>query len=280
MSDASSTYASAPAPATEMTSIDADEQEGEVEANLLCPSVLSAALSLFPLSWIGACRQMDVNESAVVSVWGKYQGTMKEPGCYCVNPCGLSFQMVSTKRRTTNLEQFKVLDSKGSPLIISGVISWQIVNAKRSVLDVEDFLKFVNEQSQGSLREIASKYPYESVSGPSLKSDGDRIGEELVASVGKKVAVAGIRVTKFDITDLSYAPEIAQAMLVKQQAEATIEARQLIVSGAVDIATSAISQLQTRGVQLSADLQGKVVGNLLTILCGDSNAKPVVDVST
>lgn len=259
----------------------ASGMEDEVQANLCCPSFLSCCLSSIagPWIWFASCRQIDVNESAVVTVFGRYKGTVKEPGCYIVNPCGTKFNMVSTKRRTTELQKFKVLDQKGNPVIISGVISWQVSNSKKAVLDVENYQKFVHEQSLGSLREIASKYPYESPNGRSLKSDGDHIGEELVNSVGRKVAVAGITINNFDITDLSYAPEIARAMLVKQQAEATIEARQLIVSGAVDIATAAISQLQARSVTMTPELQGKVVGNLLTILCGDSNASPVVDVS-
>jgi len=258
---------------------------------LCCPSALSCVLSaICPFTWLGSCRVVNEKEGAMLLTFGKYSTIMNEPGCYVVNPCGTALSKVSTKQQTTDLPNVKLLDLKGNPVVVSGVVFWQIEGIKASLLNVESIYRYVNTTAMATLKQVVSKYPYEdddshigSPSGSntrghglSLKTEAAQVARELKDVLQDRLAHAGVQVIAFNMTDLSYAPEIAQAMLVRQQAEAMVKARKLIVKGAVDISEDAVDQLQAKGVSMTEPEKTKIVTNLLTVICGESGAQPVV----
>jgi len=262
---------------------------------LCCPSFLSCALSICcPFSWLGSCRIVNEKEGALLLTFGKFTTIIKEPGCYFLNPCGTTLSKVSTKQQTTDLPNVKLLDLKGNPVVVSGVVFWQIEGIKASVLNVQNVYQYVNTTAMATLKQVVSKYPYEEdhdpvldspsgstskTKGLSLKTEAAQVARELKDVLQDRLAHAGVSVIAFNMTDLSYAPEIAQAMLVRQQAEAMVKARKLIVKGAVDISEDAVAQLQSKGVVMSQAEKTKVVTNLLTVICGDQRAQPTLSVS-
>lgn len=261
-------------------------------ANFCCPSVLSAMLSICcPFSWLGACRVLNEKEGAMLLTWGKFSSVVTEPGCYVLNPCGTTLSRVSTKQQTTDLPNVKLLDLKGNPVVVSGVVFWQVEGVKASLLNVENIYQYVNTTAMATLKQVVSKYPYEDdevhideatgshSKGLSLKTEAAQVSRELKDVLQDRLAHAGVKVIAFNMTDLSYAPEIAQAMLVRQQAEAMVKARKLIVKGAVDISNDAVSQLESKGVKMSESDKTKIVTNLLTVICGDQRAQPTLSVS-
>ena len=257
-------------------------------AEFCCPSPLSCFLSLIcPFSWLGSCRVLNEKEGALLLTWGKFTTVVKQPGIYCLNPCGTTLARVSTKQQTTDLPNVKLLDLKGNPVIVSGVVFWQIEGVKAALLNVESVYRYVNTTAMATLKQVVSKYPYESDEdgghgspstnhGLSLKTEAAQVSRELKDVLQDRLAHAGVKVIAFNMTDLSYAPEIAQAMLVRQQAEAMVKARRLIVKGAVDISEDAIQQLDDKGVKMSESEKTKIVTNLLTVICGESGAQPTV----
>lgn len=251
------------------------------QANFCCPSPLSAAIScICPIGWLGACKVLNEREGGLLLTWGKFTSVLTTPGIYCINPIGTSVSRVSTKQQTTNLPDVKLLDLKGNPVVVSGVVFWQIHSIKASILNVENIYSYVNTTAMAVLKQVVSKYPYEDEEeGHSLKSEAAHVSAELANELQSRLAHAGVKVISFNMTDLSYAPEIAQAMLVRQQAEAMVKARRLIVKGAVDIADGAITQLQDKGVSMTPQEQTKIVTNLLTVICGESGAQPTLSVS-
>jgi regulator of protease activity HflC (stomatin/prohibitin superfamily) len=229
-----------------------------------------------PFAWIGSCRVIDPNNHAVLLSWGQYKGTISKEGLYCVNPCGQTLQIVSTKVQTTDFKSVKVIDKNGNPVIMDGVVSWKVFSAKKATLDVQNYAKFVREQAAGAVKMAAGMFPFESTDEPSMRTTPEKVTDAVIHSLQEKVLVAGVKILGFAITDLSYAKEIAQAMLVRQQAEATLKARKIIVEGAVTIASRAIEQLRDNAVELDAQTQGEMVKNLVTVLCSDRGVQPTM----
>jgi len=237
-------------------------------ACICCPNVVQA------FGWL---TQVDQNQQKAVLYWGKYHGTLTEPGMFCVNPWGRELRPVSTKYDTLNLKDIKVLDARGSPVIVSGVVTYALTSAKRASIDVATPGHYITLQATAVLKQVAGRYPYSSAPGqPSLQTEGPALATELVRLLQQKVAIAGATVYNFELVDLSYAPEIAQVMLVKQQAEALVEARRLIVGAAVDMTQQAVAQLEASGQALSDSARERVTSNLLAVICSHSNATPTV----
>lgn len=249
--------------------------DSDVAANLCCPSALSCGISsvLF-CTWMGSVKTIQQNSAAAVMVWGKYSGSITEPGMKIINPIGTELRMVSTARQTMQLLELKVVDAKGNPIMISGNIAYQIYSVKKARVDCHDADLYVRQHAPMILRKVASQYSYDD-----LRSDfSGQVENALRSSLQKVVAVVGVKILHFDLTDLSYAAEIAQSMLVKQQAEAMIDARRLITASAVTIACDAAKQVKTMGHELSKETEEQLIKNVLTVICSHNGVTPTMSV--
>lgn len=219
------------------------------------------------------------NQAAVLSLFGKYVGTVKDNGLRWNNPF-FTKRKVSQRVRNFESGKLKVNELDGSPIEIAAVIVWQVVDASEAVYNVDDYESFVHIQSESALRAMATSYPYDQhTEGQlALRSHAAEISQHLKDELAERLADAGVQVLDARISHLAYAPEIAQAMLQRQQASAVIAARTQIVAGAVGMVEMALLELQKNAVvELDEERKAQMVGNLLTVLCSDRGTQPVVN---
>ena len=222
------------------------------------------------------------NLGAVLILFGKYKGTVKQSGFHWANPL-LIKKKVSLRAHNLNGEKLKVNDLRGNPIEIAVVVVWRVMDTAQAVFDVEDFEDYITVQSEAALRHLAMAYSYDTFDGEELTLRGsvDEVSTGLEKEVQERVARAGILVEEARISHLAYAPEIAGAMLQRQQAEAVVAARQRIVDGAVGMVEMALDKLeQHKTVDLDEERKAAMVSNLLVVLCGDKAAHPVVNTGT
>ena len=239
-------------------------------------AVATLLTSILILSGLYSLQQ---NESAAILLFGNYKGTDKKPGLRWVVPW-YSRKKVSLRVRNVTSQTLKVNDKKGNPIEIAAVVVWRVVDTAQALLDVDNYETFVNIQIETSLREITSHFAYDHGDGdePTLRADGVKVGEMLAERLQERIAVAGLTVDEARLSHLAYAPEIASSMLRRQQAEAVLEARAKIVTGAVSMVESALLQLSERKiVELDDERKAAMVSNLLVVLCADREAQPVVN---
>ncbi|WP_019634333.1 SPFH domain-containing protein [Actinomadura atramentaria] len=216
-------------------------------------------------------------EARVVQVLGRYTGTVREDGLRWVNPIS-DRQRISTRIRNHETGTAKVNDLDGNPIEISAVVVWQVEDTARATFEVDDFVEFVAFQTEAAVRHIAGSFPYDAADRVSLRDNADEITAQLSAELALRVASAGVRIIESRITRLAYAPEIAQAMLRRQQAGAVVAARQRIVEGAVGMVQLALDRLDSENVvELDEERRATMVSNLLVVLCADRDAQPVVN---
>ena len=247
------------------------------------------ACVLVILASIGAGGFMMVqpNTARVLTLFGEYKGTATDTGLRWVNPFCKKTK-VSLRARTLNGEHLKVNDKLGNPIEIANVTVWHVDDTARAVFDVDDYEAYVASQSETALRHVASLYAYDHMGENdadsteiTLRSNIAEVSEVLRRELAERLAVAGVAVDDARLTHLAYAPEIAQAMLRRQQADAVIAARGKIVRGAVDMVEMALSELSDKHVvDMDDDRKAAMVSNLLVVLCGDSDAQPVVNTGT
>lgn len=219
------------------------------------------------------------NQAAVLSLFGKYVGTVKDNGLRWNNPF-FTKRKVSQRVRNFESGKLKVNELDGSPIEIAAVIVWQVVDASEAVYNVDDYESFVHIQSESALRAMATSYPYDQhTEGQlALRSHATEISQHLKDELAERLADAGVQVLDARISHLAYAPEIAQAMLQRQQASAVIAARTQIVAGAVGMVEMALMELQKNDVvTLDEERKAHMVSNLLTVLCSDRGTQPVVN---
>ncbi|MEN0070882.1 MAG: SPFH domain-containing protein [Propionicimonas sp.] len=218
-------------------------------------------------------------QTKVLQFFGRYVGTVRSPGLRMVMPFATG-KKVSVRVRNFETSELKVNDADGNPVNIAGIIVWQVADTAKAVFAVENYTEFVEVQSEAALRHVASTHPYDNA-GPgeeSLRGSTDVVAAELAQEVAARIAIAGLEVVEARISTLAYAPEIAQAMLQRQQASAVIAAREKIVEGAVSMVESALRQLEAdEVVALDEERKAAMVSNLLVVLCGSSQATPVVN---
>ncbi len=222
---------------------------------------------------------VEPNQAAVLSLFGKYVGTSKEQGLRWNNPF-YSAKKVSLRVRNFESGKLKVNDLDGSPIEIASVIVWQVVDSAEAVYNVDDYESFVHIQSEAALRAMATSYPYDQHEDGqvALRSHAAEIAKHLTEEIQERLAEAGVHVIEARISHLAYAPEIAQAMLQRQQASAIIAARTRIVEGAVSMVEMALAQLSERNVvELDPERRAQMVSNLLVVLCGERGTQPVVN---
>jgi regulator of protease activity HflC (stomatin/prohibitin superfamily) len=221
-------------------------------------------------------------QSRVVQFFGTYVGTVRRPGFWCVWPLAVR-RAVSIRVRNFETNRLKVNDADGNPVEIAAIVVWQVADTARAVYAVDDYPAFVSIQSESALRHVAMGHPYEDTQGggTSLRGSTDAVADQLAREVAERVAIAGVEVVEVRISHLAYAAEIAQAMLRRQQANAVVAARSLIVEGAVGMVEMALSRLaQTGVVELDEERTASMVSNLMVVLCGDQPPSPVVNVGT
>lgn len=223
---------------------------------------------------------LEHNQAAVHSRFGKYVGTDKEVGLRWAWPW-LEKNVISLRIRNFESGLLKVNDLNGSPIELAAIVVWQVKNAAQATYSIQDFASFVEVQSEAAIRQMASIYPYDSRSGEmSLRGDSETVSERLRDELEKRLHNVGVHIVESRISHLAYAPEIAQAMLQRQQASAVIDARKLIVDGAVDIVTDCIERLEQRGrFQITDEGKALMASNLLVVLCSERTVQPVVAAS-
>ncbi len=219
------------------------------------------------------------NEAKVLQLFGQYVGTVHEPGLKWANPF-YSKTAVSVRVRNFESGKLKVNDSHGSPIEIAAVVVWKVYDTAEALFEVDDYEEFVQIQSESALRNLSTTYPYEPNEGEAvaLRSNPAEIATALQKEIQDRLDQAGVTVIEARISHLAYAPEIANAMLRRQQATAIIAARQQIVSGAVGMVDMALKELSENNVvELDEERKATMVSNLLVVLCGEENAKPVLN---
>ncbi|HVY62812.1 MAG TPA: SPFH domain-containing protein [Planctomycetota bacterium] len=234
----------------------------------------------FPITILGSWVTVSPNEEIVILRWGSVSRIVKEPGLYWVNMWGREVRRVSLAKQTLELPKNTVADGNGNPIVVAGIVTFAYEDPEKVAIQVKDAHDFVRSRAQAVLKQIASRYPYEAKEGHSLKSEAGLIGPELVKTLQAKVSDAGCKVLSFELSDLAYAPEIAQSMLIRQQAMALVDARKTIVEGAVDIVSEAVELLEKKGLAVTGDTRSRLVTNLLTVICGEAKVQPTVSIST
>jgi regulator of protease activity HflC (stomatin/prohibitin superfamily) len=253
--------------------------------------MLRKAPGLFVLAamgLIGACIclgglfSVQPNHGMAVTIFGRYLGTVRAPGLHWVNP----FQgrkAISMRVRNFETKHLKVNDHDGNPIEIAAVVVWKVVDTAEALFQVDDYDSYVGIQSESALRNMAIAYPYDAheEGKTSLRANSAEISDHLRAEIHDRLLVAGVEVVEARISHLAYAPEIAAAMLQRQQASAIIAARQKIVEGAVGMVHMALDALAERGsIQLDEERKAAMVSNLLVVLCGERAAQPVLNTGT
>jgi regulator of protease activity HflC (stomatin/prohibitin superfamily) len=221
------------------------------------------------------------NQAAVLILLGRYTGTVDRPGFHWVNPLTFpSRTQLSLRVRNFQTDILKVNDAGGSPIEIAAVVVWRVTDTARAVFDVDDFERFVTVQSEAAVRHLASQYPYDDFEDglPSLRGNADDVSGSLHEELQARLQVAGLEILEARLTHLAYAPEIAEAMLRRQQASAIVAARRTIVSGAVGLVDMALRQMGEQGVvELDEERKAAMVSNLMVVLVGDHGAAPVLN---
>lgn len=222
------------------------------------------------------------NEGAVLILFGAYKGTVRDSGFSFTNPFNKRLK-ISLRARNLNGEKLKVNDKRGNPVEIAVVVVWRVRDTAQAVFDVDNYETYVRIQSESAVRHVASNYAYDDGEPEevTLRGGSDHVSAALTAELQERLVKAGVEVDEARLTHLAYAPEIAQAMLRRQQAEAIIAARQKIVQGAVSMVEMALNELSAKQVvKLDEERKAAMVSNLLVVLCGESEAHPVINTGT
>src|SRR6266545_4036915 len=223
------------------------------------------------------------NQARVLILFGAYNGTVRQSGFHWANPFYSRRTKVSLRAHNFNSDKLKVNDKRGNPIEIAAVVVWRVEDTAQALFDVVDYETYVTIQSESAIRHLASSYAYDhgEDNEVTLRSGANEVAVALKGELQERLARAGVLVDEARITHLAYAPEIAQAMLRRQQAEAVIAARQKIVHGAVSMVDMALRELSEKGVvKLDEERKAAMVSNLLVVLCGEAEVSPVVNAGT
>ena len=252
------------------------KQAGATATTLIWAGIIVLAIGALVLAGL---TPVVPGQARVIQLFGKYRGTVRDPGLQWVNPFTRRIK-VSTRIRNLETAQAKVNDADGNPIEIAAVVVWQVADTAKAIYSVDEYMKFVAIQSETAVRHVASSYPYTSQEGGklSLRDNAEEITQRLSAEIADRVAPAGVTVVESRLTRLSYAAEIAQAMLRQQQASAVVGARQKIVEGAVGMVRLALRRLDEEGVvELDEERKAAMVSNLLVVLCSEQATQQVVN---
>jgi regulator of protease activity HflC (stomatin/prohibitin superfamily) len=259
--------AGAPAPA--------DANQGVMELFL----VLLVTI-LFPPVLLFGFFVVNPREEIVVLRFGKYVTTLKTQGIRWIHPVGRTLHRISTRDTTLDIATTTVVEKNGNPIEISAVVLYRVEDTYKAALHVENYREFISDQAGAVVKRVASHFPYETADDQRacLKKESDEVTNAFISELQEAVNAAGLNVLNVRLNDLTYAPEIAQAMLMRQQAMALIDARKTIVEGAVDIVRDAVDRLQNAGLEVGQAERDELVTNLLVVICSGERAQPVLQV--
>jgi regulator of protease activity HflC (stomatin/prohibitin superfamily) len=250
---------------------------------IVAPGAFKLVALLFSLStficWFGFFI-VAPNHGKIMQLFGKYVGTEHNTGLRWANPFYFPKRAISLRIRNFESSKLKVNDARGNPIEIAAVIVWKVIDSAEAFFEVDDYESFVTTQSEAALRNLANIYPYESHEDGELSLRGDplQIAEKLQLEVQERLQKAGVQVIEARISHLAYAQEIAQAMLRKQQAGAVLAARQLIVKGAVEFVSEALTTLtEQHNFELDDERRASMVSNLLVVICSEQHTQPVIN---
>ncbi|MCQ4210374.1 SPFH domain-containing protein [Streptomyces longispororuber] len=244
--------------------------------------VLGVVIALGAFFAMCGLNMVAPGEARVVQLFGRYRGTIRTDGLRWVNPL-TSRTKISTRVRNHETAVLKVNDAYGNPIELAAVVVWKVEDTAQATFEVDDFLEFVSTQTEAAVRHIAIEYPYDAhdEGGLSLRGNAEEITEKLAVELHARVEAAGVQIIESRFTHLAYAPEIASAMLQRQQAGAVVAARRLIVDGAVGMVEDALARITEQDfVALDEERKAAMVSNLLVVLCGDRSAQPVLNTGT
>lgn len=223
------------------------------------------------------------NQAVVITLFGEYRGTVRKDGLHWIWPW-MGKQKISVRAHNIHSEKVKINDLRGNPIEIACNVVWRVADTAQAVFDVDDYKEFVNIQIEAGLRTVGARHPYDDMSDEdetTLRGSADVVNRELIEELNDRLKVAGILVDEAGLTHLAYAPEIAGAMLRRQQADAVIAARKKVVIGAVSMVEDALTKLSRDGIiELDDERKAAMVSNLMVVLCGDREAHPVVNAGT
>ncbi|MFD5201708.1 SPFH domain-containing protein [Streptomyces sp. NPDC058375] len=252
---------------------------GAVGVTFLILGVLLGFTSFFCMSGV---KMVAPGEARVIQLFGRYVGTIRADGLRWINPL-TSSQKISTRVRNHETAVLKVNDAYGNPIELAAIVVWKVEDTAQALFEVDDFLEFVATQTEAAVRHIAIEYPYDAheEDGLSLRGNAEEITEKLAAELTARVQAAGVLIIESRFSHLAYAPEIASAMLQRQQAGAVVAARQQIVEGAVGMVEMALTRIAEQDiVELDSERKAAMVSNLMVVLCGDRSAQPVLNTGT
>ncbi|GBF78211.1 hypothetical protein PA598K_06826 [Paenibacillus sp. 598K] len=244
--------------------------------------VLGVLLLLVAAVSVTSLTIVKPNEAQVITFFGRYIGTVVKDGLWMVVPFTMK-HTVSLKVRNFNSQTLKVNDADGNPVEIGAVVVFRVTDTAKATFDVDNYERFVAIQSETAVRHIAAQYPYDSfntVQLVSLRANADEVASELMQTLQSRLRVAGVEVIETRLTHLAYAPEIASAMLQRQQASAIVAARALIVEGAVGMVELALRELEQKGIELDGERRAAMVNNLMVSIVSDRAATPVLNTGT
>ncbi|MGW0625629.1 SPFH domain-containing protein [Streptomyces sp. NPDC002758] len=252
---------------------------GGAKAGLIVAGVLVFLAAVIAMRGLNTVAP---GEARVVQLFGRYRGTIRQDGLRWVNPF-TSRTKISTRVRNHETAVLKVNDAYGNPIELAAVVVWNVQDTAQATFEVDDYTKFIATQTETAVRHIAIEYPYDAhdEDGRSLRGNAEEITEKLATELHARVEAAGVRIIESRFTHLAYAPEIASAMLQRQQAGAVVAARRQIVDGAVGMVEAALARIAERGiVELDDERKAAMVSNLMVVLCGDRAPQPVLNTGT
>ncbi|MFJ2129500.1 SPFH domain-containing protein [Streptomyces sp. NPDC087845] len=244
--------------------------------------IFGALLVIASFFCMTGVKMVAPGEARVIQLFGRYVGTIRTDGLRWINPL-TSSRKISTRVRNHETAVLKVNDAYGNPIELAAIVVWKVEDTAQALFEVDDFLEFVATQTESAVRHIAIEYPYDAheEGGLSLRGNAEEITEKLAVELTARVQAAGVRIIESRFSHLAYAPEIASAMLQRQQAGAVVAARQQIVEGAVGMVEMALSRIAEQDiVELDSERKAAMVSNLMVVLCGDRAAQPVLNTGT
>ncbi|MEU9762765.1 SPFH domain-containing protein [Streptomyces sp. NPDC047985] len=244
--------------------------------------VLGLLLTVASFFCMTGVKMVAPGEARVIQLFGRYVGTIRSDGLRWINPL-TSSQKISTRVRNHETAVLKVNDAYGNPIELAAIVVWKVEDTAQALFEVDDFLEFVATQTEAAVRHIAIEYPYDAhdEDGLSLRGNAEEITEKLATELTARVRAAGVRIIESRFSHLAYAPEIASAMLQRQQAGAVVAARQQIVEGAVGMVEMALTRIAEQDiVEMDSERKAAMVSNLMVVLCGDRAAQPVLNTGT